>query len=217
MGLVFVTPFARSAADGLRRRPPRPRAVLAVILTTTRAGCPIWLMNPAVAGASLSLQVEPFKEDASMRPVTLAAAMCAALTISTAARSQQEGIVVADAWARPSATPATPSAAYFVVTDHGPADRLVSVSTPVSGNAQIHETLQENGVMKMRSVQRLPLEPGKPVAFAPGSYHVMLMELKQPLQAGDSFPLTLTFEKAAPVTVQVKVMAKGPGTGIGTP
>ena len=55
------------------------------------------------------------------------------------------------------------------------------------------------------------LDPGKPVTFAPGGYHVMLMGLKAPLKVGDSFPLTLTFEHAHPVTVNATVEATSGG------
>ena len=83
------------------------------------------------------------------------------------------------------------------------------VLDPAAMMAELHETRKENGVMRMRSVQALPLEPGKPVKMQPGGYHIMLMDLKQPLEQGESFPITLTFEHAAPVTVQVPVMAPG--------
>ncbi len=144
-----------------------------------------------------------------MRPAILAAVLCGAVTVSVTARSQQEGIAVSNAWARPPVTPTSPAAAYFVVTDHGPADRLTGVSTPVAGRAELHESLTEAGVMKMRAVDGVPLETGKSVSFGPGGYHVMLMDLKQPLKVGENFPMTLTFQKAPPVTVQVQVDAKG--------
>lgn len=147
-----------------------------------------------------------------MRYFTLAAILFGSLTIAAHAQTVSappQGIVVSNPWARPSVGTAAPSAAYFVITDHGAADRLVSISSPVAGRAELHESLHENGVMKMRSVPALTLEPGKPVTLAPGGYHVMLMELKQPLKAGDTFPLTLTFEKAPPQTVQVTVGAMG--------
>ena len=108
-------------------------------------------------------------------------------------------------WARPSAGAATTGAAYLTITEEGAADRLVSVSTPVAGTAEVHETINDQGVMKMRPVDGLALVPGKPVTLSPGGYHVMLTGLKAPLKPGDSFPLTLTFEHAAPVTVTVKV------------
>jgi copper(I)-binding protein len=99
------------------------------------------------------------------------------------------------------------------VTSKGVPDHLVSVSTPI-GTADLHETINDNGVMKMRPVASIALDPGKPVTFKPGGYHVMLTGLKGPLKAGDSFPLTLTFEHAQPVSVTVKVEAAG-GGGMG--
>ena len=121
----------------------------------------------------------------------------------------QQGIVISNPWARASAGAATTGAAYFTITDNALADGLTGASSPVAGKAELHETRNENGVMQMRAVPRLALEPGKPVTLAPGGYHMMLKDLKQPLQAGESFPLTLIFEKAPPITVQVKVGAAG--------
>jgi copper(I)-binding protein len=67
--------------------------------------------------------------------------------------------------------------------------------------------------MKMRPVPSVALDTGKPVTLKPGGLHVMLMGLKAPLKAGDSFPLTLTFTHAPPLTVTVKVEAGG-GSGM---
>ena len=114
-------------------------------------------------------------------------------------------------WARPTPGPASAGAAYFTLTNNGPADQLVGASTPVAASAAVHETISDHGVMKMRPVAALPLDPGKPVTLKPGGYHVMLTGLKAPLKAGDSFPLTLTFAHASPLTVMVKV---GPGGGM---
>jgi copper(I)-binding protein len=63
--------------------------------------------------------------------------------------------------------------------------------------------------MKMRPVSSIPLDPGKPVTLKPGGYHVMLTGVKGPLKPGDSFPLTLTFAHAQPITVTAKVEAMG--------
>jgi copper(I)-binding protein len=128
----------------------------------------------------------------------------------TVAAAAETGITVDKVWARPSAGAAKTSAAYFTVSDAGKPDRLTGVSTPAAAMAELHETINDNGIMKMRGVPGIALEPGKPVIFAPGGYHVMLMGLKQPLKVGDTFPLTLTFEHSAPVTVNVPVQ-----TGIG--
>jgi hypothetical protein len=127
----------------------------------------------------------------------------------TAAAADASDISLDHVWARASAGNATTGAAYLTVTDHGRPDRLVGVSTPVAATAELHETINDNGVMKMRPVAGIALEPGKPVKFSPGGYHVMLTGLKSPLKAGDSFPLTLAFEHAQPITVTAAVEAVG--------
>jgi periplasmic copper chaperone A len=121
------------------------------------------------------------------------------------------GISIEHVWARASAGAATTGAAYLTVTDNGQPDRLVGASTPVAATAEMHETTDDHGVMKMRPVDGVALDAGKPVTFKPGGYHVMLTGLKNPLKAGDSFPLTLTFEHAQPITVSVHVEAAGSG------
>jgi len=90
---------------------------------------------------------------------------------------------------------------------------LVSVSTPVAGIVEVHEMAMDGQVMRMRAVPALPLPAGKPVDFKPGGYHVMLMDLKQPVKAGDQVPLTLVFEGADKKreTVQVNATAKALG------
>jgi copper(I)-binding protein len=112
-------------------------------------------------------------------------------------------------WARATAGNAANGAAYVTITETGSPDKLIGVSTPVAAAASLHETIDDGGVMKMRPVAGLPLDPGKPVAMAPGGKHIMLMGLKAPLKAGDTFPLTLRFEHAAPVTVTVVVEGLG--------
>jgi copper(I)-binding protein len=129
----------------------------------------------------------------------------------TVAPANASGITLEHVWARATAGAATTGAAYLTVSDSGQPDRLVGVSTPVAGTAEVHETIDDHGVMKMRAVDGIDLVPGKPVTFKPGGYHIMLMGLKNPLKTGDSFPLTLTFEHAQPITVSVKVEATGAG------
>ena len=67
----------------------------------------------------------------------------------------------------------------------------------MAGVAEIHEMVMQDNVMKMRRVDGIALSKGKPLELKPGGYHVMLMDLKQPLKAGEQVPLTLTFEGAA--------------------
>lgn len=113
--------------------------------------------------------------------------------------------MVHQAWARASAGAATTGAAYVTLMGGAHPDALVGVSTPIAGMAEVHETINDNGVMKMRSIAVLPVPAHQMVTFAPGGYHIMLMGLKQTLVAGQAFPLTLRFAHSAPVTVDVKV------------
>ncbi|MGD0107653.1 MAG: copper chaperone PCu(A)C [Rhodopila sp.] len=120
-----------------------------------------------------------------------------------------DGIMVHEAWARASAGASTTGAAYVTLMGGSHPDSLIGASTPVAATAEVHETINDNGVMKMRPLAALPLPPGQMVTLAPGGTHIMLTGLRKPLTAGESFPLTLTFAHAAPVTVDVKVRALG--------
>jgi copper(I)-binding protein len=143
------------------------------------------------------------------RAAILVAALAIPSTFVTASAARADGVTADHAWARASAGAASTGAAYVTITGGAEADVLVSVTTPVATTAEVHETLIENGVTKMRPAASLPIPAGKVVTFKPGGYHVMLTGLKQPLAAGQSFPLTLTFAHAPPVTVDVKVQGLG--------
>ena len=145
-----------------------------------------------------------------MRKMLLAATLMLAVPVFAASASAQDSSVqVSHAWARATAPSAMSGGAFLTLTAHGHADALVSASTPVAKMAELHETVNDKGVMKMLPVHKLALQPDAPVMFKPGSYHIMLMQLQHPLKQGDSFPLTLHFEHAPPQTV--KVMVEGPG------
>jgi copper(I)-binding protein len=88
-------------------------------------------------------------------------------------------------------------------------DAVTGFSTPAADSAMLHRSQSVGGVMEMRAVESLPLQPGKDVKLTPGGYHVMLMGLKHPLKPGDHFPLTVSFAHAAPVTVDVTVGRAG--------
>jgi copper(I)-binding protein len=120
-----------------------------------------------------------------------------------------DGVKVQEAWARASAGAASTGAAYVTLVGGAQPDQLVGSTTPVAATAEVHETINDNGVMKMRPVASIPLPPGQTVTFTPGGYHIMLTGLQKPLTVGRSFPLTLTFAHAGPVTVDVQVRALG--------
>lgn len=90
-------------------------------------------------------------------------------------------------------------------------DRLISVSSPVAGVADLHEMKVDAGVMRMRGVAALEVKAGETLELKPGGYHVMLSELRQPLKVGDKFPLTLKFENSGTVEVSVWVEEMGAG------
>jgi copper(I)-binding protein len=114
-------------------------------------------------------------------------------------------VAVADALCRPTPNGRDITGCYLTLTA-SQADRLVSVGSPISGLAQIHEMSTENGMMKMGELKDgLALPAGEAVSLAPGGNHIMLMQLKQPLAAGEQVALTLTFEHAQPVGVRATV------------
>ena len=138
--------------------------------------------------------------------IAVLAAACGGLMQPPAiALVPDSGVTVHDAWARASAGAATTGAAYVTLMGGNQQDQLISVSTPVAATAEVHETINDNGVMKMRPLPGLAVPAGGMVTFVPGGTHIMLTGLKQKLTAGQNFPLTLTFAHTAPLTVNVQV------------
>ena len=133
-----------------------------------------------------------------------------ALTLSVAplaTLADDAKIMVMDPYAR-SSTPSSKSGAIFLeLMNHGAADRLVAASSPVAKRTELHTHQEDaNGVMKMIHVEEgFALPAGSTTSFARGGKHVMLMGLTGPLEQGATVPLTLIFEKAGEVTVEVPV------------
>lgn len=120
-----------------------------------------------------------------------------------------DGIVVHDAWSRATPPGITVGVAYFVMDNRGPDDRLLRVSSPIAKQPELHVSVMEDGVMQMRPLKTVEVVEGASVKFEPGGKHVMLVGLHKPLKAGDTFPLTLTFEKAGSVRTMVHVFGIG--------
>ncbi len=130
--------------------------------------------------------------------------LAATLLAASPAFAQKDGLRVEHAWSRP-ASAGRVGVAYLTVTDTGAPDRLVGASSPVAARVELHQSATANGVATMRSVDAVPVAPGTPAVLAPGGYHLMLRDLKRPLAAGQSFPLTLDFAKAGELTTTVTV------------
>ena len=113
------------------------------------------------------------------------------------------------AWVR-AAVPGQSGTGGFMKLAAGAPLKLVAVATPVAGVAEVHEMKMDGDTMKMRAIPALELPARQTVELKPGGYHLMLMDLKQPVAAGASIPLTLTFEDArgakSTLVVQAPVM-----------
>lgn len=119
----------------------------------------------------------------------------AALLALSAGLAAAQAVDVKHGWVR-TAVPGQSGTGAFMDITAREGTRLVGVSSPAAGVAEVHEMKMENDVMKMRAVPALDLPAGKTVQLKPGGYHVMLMELKQGLPKGSTVPLTLVFRNA---------------------
>lgn len=145
-----------------------------------------------------------------MKHLLLAAILALAPLPAFAADATLGPLQVDQPWSRATAASARNGGAYLVVHNAGPdGDRLVAAATTVAGRAELHTHIDDNGVMKMRHVPAIDVPAGGQAVLKPGGFHVMLMELKAPLAEGQRFPLTLTFEKAGSITVEVAVGKPG--------
>jgi hypothetical protein len=131
--------------------------------------------------------------------------IAAAVSFVTAAHAGD--MMVTGAFARASATPAAKSGAlYFTIRNDGDAaDKLTTVQTDAAQMAMLHENVEENGVVSMRHVEAITIAPKETLTLAPKKMHVMLMGLKAPLKKGERLAVTLTFEKAGEVKLDVPV------------
>ncbi len=122
-------------------------------------------------------------------------------------------LVISAPWLRATPAGAEVAAGYLVITNKGTsAERLVSFSTDLAAQPEVHEMSNEGGVMKMRPLAKgLVIPAGGSVKLEPGGYHLMLLQLKRPLAAGQRYKATLVFEKAGPVEVEFEVRAMGAG------
>lgn len=117
-------------------------------------------------------------------------------------------------FARP--TPAKVGGIFLTLKNTGGADdKLIRAASPAAENVELHTNVKDGDAMRMRPVDSIPLAANGETKLEPGGYHVMLIGLKQPLKTGDKVPLTLTFEKAGSVTLQVPVAAAPPGSNEG--
>jgi periplasmic copper chaperone A len=148
-------------------------------------------------------------------PILLAAGAVAATVFAQFLPPKVEG-----AWVRSAVPGQQGTGAFMRLTANEPM-QLVGVLTPVAGVAQVHEMKMEGDVMKMRAVANLDLPAGRTVELKPGGYHLMLMDLKQPLVQGSTVPVSLVFRDSKGVEskldLNVPVRAAAPAGGAAKP
>lgn len=140
----------------------------------------------------------------------------AVLVVASSAAAAQ--VQVKDAWARPALQGQTATGAFMSLTSNDGA-RLVGASSPVAGVVEIHEMVMEGSMMKMRAIPGLDLPPGRSVELKPGGYHVMLMDLKRPLKAGERIPVELRLEtkdkRLVTQPIEIEVATRAPAAAAG--
>jgi copper(I)-binding protein len=140
-------------------------------------------------------------------------AFAGVFAVASVVLAQTDQLEVSNAWARATAAKAENGAAYLTILSPTP-DRLLSASSPAAKQTELHTMEMAGMVMKMRPVAGLDIPAGQPVALKPGGEHIMLIGLQQPLREGQSFTLTLNFEKAGARTVSVAVEKAGAMSGV---
>jgi copper(I)-binding protein len=156
----------------------------------------------------------------------LAILVAAPLFSSAAAAADASEISVGalkikDAFARPTPAGATVAVGYLtIINGAGTPDRLVSATSDISAKTQIHEMKMKGDVMEMRELtDGLAIPPGATVVLKPGGYHIIFVDLKHPVKAGDVIHVNLSFEKAGKVDVPFKAAqskgAMSPGSAMG--
>jgi periplasmic copper chaperone A len=112
-------------------------------------------------------------------------------------------------WSRATPPGAKVGAGFMQLKNAGAADRVVGASSPVAGRVEMHVTVREGEVMKMREVKAFDLPAGGTFELKPGGAHLMLMDLKRPLKKGESVPLTLKLEKGGELKLELPVQELG--------
>lgn len=127
------------------------------------------------------------------------------------AHNMSSGLVISAARVLPPFPGRDTAAGYFEITNHGKTvDTLVSVTSPISNAVEIHNHIEEDGVMKMRQVKGVDIGPGETVVFKPGSYHLMLFKAALP-DDQKNVALTLNYKHAEPMTLIVDVDGRAEG------
>ena len=137
-----------------------------------------------------------------------------AVFLAPSVHAQVSSVTVSDPWVRATVAQQKATGAFMRLNATSNA-RLVSAKSPVANVVEIHEMAMEGTTMKMRAIPGIDVPAGKAVELKPGGYHVMLIDLKDQIKAGDTVPITLVFE--GPDKKQQTVEIKAPARPLNTP
>lgn len=143
--------------------------------------------------------------------VATAMLFLAAATPLLAAVTTAGKLIIDQPWSRQTAPTQKVGGGFLTITNRGKADdRLIAATSAVAGEVQLHSMTMDGGVMRMRQLKDgIAIPAGKSVALKPGGYHLMFMQLKRPLKLGETFPVTLRFQRQGAVKVSFKVEPVG--------
>ena len=122
-------------------------------------------------------------------------------------------IKIENAYTRATAPGQQVAGGFLKIENKGATDQLISASSPVAGEVQLHEMAMDGNVMKMRQVKDIAVPANGAVELKPGGLHLMFMNIKTPLAAGETVPVKLKFAKAGEVEVKMPVNAMGQHSG----
>jgi len=138
--------------------------------------------------------------------------LCAAPSVAGAAPgtpAARPRITITQPWSRATAPGAQVGVAYLTIVNEGPADQLIAVRGNVAARVEVHLMSMNDGEMQMRPLTNVAVPARGRLVFAPGGYHIMLIDLRAPLREGSRFTLQLQFRSAGSVDVEVPVLGLG--------
>lgn len=115
------------------------------------------------------------------------------------------GLILTDAWARPGSVGGNNAVFFRIENQSYEADSLIDVKCNSAEQAEIHRSTMDEGVMKMEYQENVAIPPRGSIRFEPGRYHIMLVNLENDLNNGDTISLTLVFDNAGELIIEIPV------------
>jgi periplasmic copper chaperone A len=161
--------------------------------------------SPRTAESRLQFRPDLVRSQALLKSLSVMV-MTHIYVLLAGCQSSNGPIEVSEAWAPATPPGATVGSAYMAIRADS-SDTLIGASTPLASSVEMHQTLQEGDVLKMRKVEALDLAPNNPIMFEPGGTYFMLIGLSAPLQPGERVPMTLRFRDIGETHIEIKVLA----------